>query len=74
MKDERKSSCEYCNGNGVNLPIDTFASMEQPEEIVIEGEGEDNPSISVLIDGVWVYIHAEFCPKCGRRLGANGGC
>ena len=73
MTDEKKSSCKYCNGSRKPLPIDTLACTVAPDEAVIEGENEENPAISVLVDGIWVYIRARFCPQCGRRLGADEG-
>ena len=63
-------ACDYCDGNSKELPLDEWATdIEFDACARLEGVDEDNSVIWVQADGANVYVFANFCPRCGRKLG-----
>lgn len=64
-------TCQYCDkSTNDTLPHDAFASDGAPDMLKYEGlgDGEGEVVLSVILEGVAVYIPANHCIHCGAEL------
>ena len=64
-------ACDYCNGSRKTLPLDNFATSDDffIVEACLEGVDEAYPSLTVNADGALICVQADYCIKCGAKLG-----